>query len=70
MLADSCEAAVKSLENATREMVKERIDSVVKGKLDDGQLDYCDLTLKRNIRYKGSISSSLDWSFPRKNRIP
>lgn len=46
MLADSCEAAVRSLENATRDMVKERIDSVVKGKLDDGQLDYCDLTLK------------------------
>lgn len=46
MLADSCEAAVRSLEDATRDMVKERIDSVVKGKLDDGQLDYCDLTLK------------------------
>lgn len=46
MLADSCEAAVRSLENATREAVEERIASVVKGKLDDGQLDYCDLTLK------------------------
>ena len=70
MLADSCEAAVKSLENATREMVKERIDVVVKGKLDDGQLDYCDLTLKEISAIKDEFLVALTGIFHERIEYP
>ena len=70
MLADSCEAAVKSLEDATREMVKERIDAVVKGKLDDGQLDYCDLTLKEISDIKEAFLVALTGLFHERIEYP
>lgn len=46
MLADSTEAAVRSLKNPTKESIGDMASKVVKGKLDDGQLDECDLTRK------------------------
>ncbi len=44
MLADSCEAAVRSLGDATREQIAEMVHKVVQGKADDGQLSLCPLT--------------------------
>lgn len=70
MLADSCEAAVKSLDNATREMVKERIDSVVKGKLNDHQLDYCELTLKEISLIKEAFLVALTGLFHERIEYP
>ena len=70
MLADSCEAAVRSLEDATRDMVKERIDAVVKGKLDDGQLDYCDLTLKEISEIKEAFLVALTGLFHERIEYP
>ncbi|MBU5438257.1 HDIG domain-containing protein [Tissierella sp. MSJ-40] len=46
MLADSTEAAVRSIKGPTKEKIEEMVKKVVKGKLDDGQLDECDVTLK------------------------
>lgn len=46
MLADSTEAAVRSIKEPNKKNVEEMIRSIIKGKLDDGQLDECDLTLK------------------------
>jgi putative nucleotidyltransferase with HDIG domain len=46
MLADSTEAAVRSIKEPTKEKIEEMVKKVVKGKLDDGQLDECDVTLK------------------------
>lgn len=70
MLADSCEAAVRSLEDATREMVKERVDAVVKGKLDDGQLDYCDVTLKEIATIKDAFLVALTGVFHERIEYP
>ena len=46
LLADSCEAAVRALDNPTREQVEETVERVVKGKMDDGQLSASPLNLR------------------------
>jgi putative nucleotidyltransferase with HDIG domain len=46
MLADSCEARVRSAEPGSVEEMERIIADTIKGKLDDGQLDECDLTLR------------------------
>lgn len=46
MLADAVEAGVRSLSKPTSSRVETMIRRMIKEKLDDGQLDQCDLTLK------------------------
>ncbi len=46
MIADSVEAAVRSLKNPTAKTLKETIYEIIKLKLDDGQLDEADITRK------------------------
>lgn len=45
MLADSSEAATRSLEDPTRERILEEVRLVIIGKYSDGELDECPLTL-------------------------
>jgi putative nucleotidyltransferase with HDIG domain len=44
MLADSVEAAVRSMPKHTPQSMEEMVRRIIKGKREDGQLDYCDLT--------------------------
>ncbi len=46
MLADTVEAAVRSMPDPTPQAIREFIAKLVRGKLDDGQLDHAPLTLK------------------------
>lgn len=46
MLADSVEAAVRSISEPTKGKIEEMVNNIIKDKLNDGQLDNCDLTLK------------------------
>ena len=46
MLADSCEAAVRSLSEPTRDEVNEMVRRIVQGKMDEGQLKQSPLTLE------------------------
>lgn len=46
MLADSVEAAVRSLPEPKLDKINEMVHNIIKGKLNDGQLDKCDLTFK------------------------
>ncbi|MCR4435593.1 MAG: HDIG domain-containing protein [Clostridiales bacterium] len=46
MLADSVEAAVRSMVDKTEGKIEGLVRKLIKDKLDDGQLDMCDLTLK------------------------
>lgn len=46
MLADSVEAAVRSMPDKTEGKIEGLIRKLIKDKLDDGQLDMCNLTLK------------------------
>lgn len=46
MLADSVEAAVRAMIDKTEGKIEGLVRKIIKDKLDDGQLDLCDLTLK------------------------
>ena len=46
MLADAVEAAVRSIPNNTKNKIEEMVNNIIKGRLNDGQLDNCNLTLK------------------------
>ena len=46
MLADSVEAAVRSMPDKSEGRVEGLVRKIIKDKLEDGQLDLCDLTLK------------------------
>jgi len=46
MMADSVEAAVRSLKHPTEESIETMVRNVIKGKFNDKQLDLCDLTMK------------------------
>mgnify|MGYP003877620587 CR=1 FL=1 len=46
MLADSVEAAIRSMAEKTEGKMEGLIRNIIKDKLDDGQLDLCDLTLR------------------------
>lgn len=46
MLADSVEAAVRSMVDKTEGKIEGLVRKIIKDKLDDGQLNQCDLTLK------------------------
>ncbi|WP_411347544.1 HD family phosphohydrolase [Paenibacillus sp. WLX2291] len=45
-IADSVEAAVRSLKQPTVEQVETMIEKIIKGRLDDHQFNDCDLTMK------------------------
>ncbi|MCB2306598.1 HD family phosphohydrolase [Clostridium estertheticum] len=46
MLADAVEAAVRSIQNSTKGKIEEMVNNLIKARLNDGQLDNCNLTLK------------------------
>lgn len=52
MLADSVEAASRTLDKPTVGRITDLVDKIINGQLSDGQLDECDLTLRdlRGIR--------------------
>ncbi len=52
MLADTIEAAARAIEEPTREKIERLIESIVQKRLNDGELDDCELTFKdiQNIK--------------------
>jgi len=46
MLADSVEAAVRSIPDPTKGKIEEMVNNIIKDRLNDGQLNNCDITLK------------------------
>ncbi len=46
MLADGVEAAVRSISEPTKGKIDEMVNNIIKDRLNEGQLDNCDLTLK------------------------
>jgi len=59
MLADACEAAVRALPAPTRNAIETTVGKVVDGKIEDGQLDECPLTMKEIKAAERSLISSL-----------
>lgn len=46
MLADSVEASVRSIQEPTKGKIEEMVNNIIKDRLNDGQLNNCDITLK------------------------
>ena len=59
MLADSCEAAARSLARPDPENIRSIVVKIVDAIITDGQLDECDLTLKELTTIREAIISAL-----------
>ncbi len=59
MLADSCEAAARSLARPDPENIRAIVVKIVDAVITDGQLDECDLTLQEITRIREAIISAL-----------
>lgn len=70
MLSDGVEAAVRSIKEPTLDKIKEMIDNIVKDKLETGQLDNCDLTLKDIQRIKESFITVLNGIYHQRIEYP
>ncbi|CAM3436940.1 HD family phosphohydrolase [Marinicrinis lubricantis] len=58
-IADCIEAAVRSLRNPTIEHIDSMVDKIIKDRLEDGQFNECDLTLKELDTIGKSLKESL-----------
>ncbi|NMB26580.1 MAG: HDIG domain-containing protein [Tissierellia bacterium] len=70
MLADSVEAAVRSIKEPNKKNIEEMIRSIIKGKLEDSQLEECDLTLKDLNLIANAFSSILMGIFHERIEYP
>ena len=70
MLADSIEAAVRSLQEKTRGKIEGLVRKIIRDKLDDGQLDRCDLTLRDLSLIADSFLQVLGGAFHERPEYP
>jgi putative nucleotidyltransferase with HDIG domain len=70
MLADSCEAAVRSLNEPSREEIAEMIRRIVQGKIDDGQLKQAPLTLEELDKIERSFLHTFSGLMHERIRYP
>lgn len=70
LLADSVEAAVRSMPDKTKGKIEGLIRKIIKDKLDDGQLDNCDLTLKDMNDIANAFFTVLSGVFHERNEYP
>jgi putative nucleotidyltransferase with HDIG domain len=70
MLADSCEAAVRAERPDSLEGIEELVRKIIGGKMLDGQLDECDLTLRDLDEIRGAFVSILQGVFHPRVKYP
>lgn len=70
MLADTVEAAVRSMPDPTPQAIREFIAKLVRGKLDDGQLENAPLTLKDITRICEAFATVLNGVFHERIEYP
>lgn len=70
MLADSVEAAVRSLSVKTEAKIERCIRDIIKGKLNEGQFDLCNLTLKDMDAIAKSFMNVLSGCFHERDEYP
>lgn len=70
MLADSVEASVRSISDPTKGKIEEMVNNIIKDKLNDGQLDHCDLTLKDIDFIRKSFLKSLSGIYHQRIEYP
>lgn len=69
-ICDSVEAAVRSMNKPTIEQLEVLVRKIIKDKLDDGQLDECDLTLKELDIIHQTIIETLKGTFHSRIEYP
>lgn len=70
MLADGVEAAVRSIPDPTKGKIEEMVNNIIKDKLNTGQLDDCDLTLKDLDKIRESFLKSLNGIYHQRIEYP
>ena len=70
MLADTVEAAVRSMKTHNTDEIKETIDKLVQGKIDAGQLNNCPLTFKEITTIKQSFLTILSGAYHQRVEYP
>lgn len=70
MLADSVEAAVRSINEPTKGKIEEMVNNIIKDKLYSGQLDNCDLTLKDINKIKTCFLKALNGIYHQRIEYP
>jgi len=70
MLADAVEASVRSIPNPTNGKIEEMINNIIKERLNEGQLDHCDLTLKDIDLIRQSFLKSLSGIYHKRIEYP
>ncbi len=70
MLADSVEAGVKSLQDPTPDKIKNMVRRIIQDKLNDGQLEACDLTFKDLDVIAASFCKSLEGLYHKRIEYP
>lgn len=69
-IADSLEAAVRSMKEPTSEKIKKLVDAIVEDKLKDGQFEECDLSLKELKTVKSVMCETLNGIFHSRIEYP
>lgn len=69
-IADSCEAAVRSMKDPTSEKISSLVKSIVKDKLNDGQFDECELSMKEIRVVERVICETLNGIFHSRIEYP
>ena len=69
-IADSVEAAVRSMKEPNADKIKKLIQSIIKEKLLDGQFDECDLSLKEIKKMEESFCTTMNGTFHSRIEYP
>ena len=70
MLADTVEAAVRSMQSPDKEKMHNLIRKLVRGKMEDGQLDECTLTFRDIDKICGAFETALQGVFHERIEYP
>lgn len=69
-IADSAEAAVRSMKEPTSEKIEALVQSIITDKLNDGQFDECDISMKDLKKVKDVICETLNGVFHNRIEYP
>ena len=69
-IADSVEAAVRSMQHPTPEKIEELVSFIIQDRIQDGQFDECDITMRELSIVKHSLCESLNGIFHSRIEYP
>ena len=69
-VADSVEAAVRSMKEPTSEKIQQLIQSVIQNRLQDGQFDECDISIKELKKIEVALCETLNGIFHSRIEYP